>query len=93
MIYTINLAIYSVVKQTNKTSMLGGWSFETIRSAVCWGNVYEHFSFCDRERVLIYILKNQLFALKYTLKHSVIKIISTPTCFGHIRPSSGSCHA
>jgi hypothetical protein len=31
------------------------------------------FSFCDRARVLIYILKNQLFALKYTLKHSLIK--------------------
>jgi len=45
--------------------------------------------------VTIYILKNQLFALKYTLKHSLIKnkLISTPTCFGPIRPSSGSCHA
>ena len=51
------------------------------------------FSFCDRARVLIYILKNQLFALKYTLKHALIKIISTPTCFGHIGPSSGSCRA
>jgi len=40
-----------------------------------------------------YILKNQLFALKYTLKHSLIKTISTPTCFGLIRPSSGSCCA
>ena len=39
------------------------------------------------------ILKNQLFALKCTLKHSLIKIISTPTCFGLIRPSSGSCRA
>ena len=39
--------------------------------------------------------KNQLFAPKYTLKHSLIKnkLISTPTCFGPIRPSSGSCHA
>ena len=27
------------------------------------------FSFCDRARVLIYILNNKLFALKYTLKH------------------------
>jgi hypothetical protein len=26
------------------------------------------FSFCDRARALIYILQNQLFALKYTLK-------------------------
>jgi len=42
---------------------------------------------------IIYILKNQLFALKYTLKHSLIKIISTLTCFGLIRPSSGSCRA
>ena len=35
--------------------------------------------------------KNQLFALKYTLKHSLfkIKLISTITCFGPIRPSSG----
>ena len=32
------------------------------------------FSFCDRARVLTYILKNQLFALKYTLKHSLIKV-------------------
>jgi len=41
------------------------------------------------------ILNNQLFALKYTLKHSLIKnkLISTPTCFGLIRPSSGSCRA
>ena len=31
------------------------------------------FSFCDRAIVLIYILKNQLFVLKYTLKHSLIK--------------------
>ena len=53
------------------------------------------FSFCDRVRVLIYILKNLLFALKYALKHSLIKnkLISTPTCFGPIRPSSGSCRA
>ena len=41
----------------------------------------------------IYMLKNQLFALCYTLKHSLIKIISTPTFFGLIRPSSGSCRA
>ena len=49
------------------------------------------FSICDRARVLIYILKNHLIALKYTLKHSLIKnkLISTPTCFGPIRPSSG----
>ena len=41
----------------------------------------------------IYLKKNQLFALKYTLEHSLIKnkLISTPTCFGPIRPSSGSC--
>ena len=32
------------------------------------------FSFYDRARVLIYILKDQLFALKYTLIHSFIKI-------------------
>ena len=32
------------------------------------------FSFFNRARVLIYILKKQLFALKYTLKHSLIKI-------------------
>jgi len=51
------------------------------------------FSFCNRARFPIYILKNQLFALKYTLKHSLIKIISTPTCFGLIRPSSVSCLA
>jgi len=31
------------------------------------------FSFCYRARIL-YILKKQLFALKYTLKHSLIKI-------------------
>ena len=39
--------------------------------------------------------KKPLFALKYTLKHSLIKnrLISTPTCFGPIRPSSGSCRA
>ena len=44
---------------------------------------------------VIYILKSQLFALKYTLKYSLIKnkLISTPTCFGLIRPSSGSCRA
>ena len=54
------------------------------------------FSFCDRATALIYILQTQLFALRYTLKHSRIKInlfISTPTCFGLIRPSSGSCRA
>ena len=51
------------------------------------------FSFCNRARFLIYILKSQLFALKYALKHSLIKTISTPTCFGLIRPSSGSCRA
>ena len=52
------------------------------------------FSFCNRARFMIYILKNQLFfALKYTLKHSLIKTISTPTCFGLIRPSSGRCRA
>ena len=53
------------------------------------------FSICDRATVLIYILKNQLFVLKYTLKHSLIrnKLISTPTCFGPTRPSSGSCRA
>ena len=56
-------------------------------------NIYRCFSFCNRARFLIYILKNQIFALKYTLKHSLIKIISTSTCFGLIRPSSGSCHA
>ena len=35
-------------------------------------------------------LKNQLFALKYTLKHSLfkIKLISTTTCFGPI-PEDG----
>jgi len=31
-------------------------------------------SFCNRARFLMYILKNQLFALKYTLKLSLIKI-------------------
>jgi len=41
----------------------------------------------------IYILKNQPFALKYTLKTLLIKIISTSICFGLIRPSSGSCRA
>ena len=51
------------------------------------------FSFCNRVTVLIYISKNQLFALKYTSKHSLVKIISTPTCFGLTRPSSGRCHA
>jgi len=56
-------------------------------------NIQRLFSFCNHARFLIYILRNQLFALKYTLKHSLIKIISTPTCFGLIRPSSGSCHA
>jgi len=58
-------------------------------------NIVTWLSFCDRARVPIYILKNQLCALKYTLKHSLIKnkLISTPTCFGPIRPSSGSCHA
>ena len=55
-------------------------------------NVTFQCSFCYRARIL-YILKKQLFALKYTLKHSLIKIISTPTCFGLIRPSSGRCRA
>ena len=58
-------------------------------------NKYRKFSICVRARVLIYIFKNQHFALKYTLKHSLIKnkLISTPTCFVPIRPSSVSCHA
>ena len=39
--------------------------------------------------------KKPTFCTKIHLKHSLIKIklISTPTCFGHIRPSSGRCHA
>ena len=36
--------------------------------------VWKWISFCDRARVLIYILQNQLFALKYTLKTLLIKI-------------------
>ena len=65
----------------------------------CRGMISRGFGFvaffvCVRARILIYILKNQLFVLKYTFKkHLLIKIISTPTCFGLIRPSSGSCHA
>ena len=31
------------------------------------------FSFCDRA-IILYILKNQLLALKYTLKHSLINL-------------------
>ena len=58
---------------------------------VCWiikatDTHSEHVILTD-----LYLKKNQLFALKYTLKHSLIKIISTPSCFGLIRPSSGSC--
>ena len=41
----------------------------------------------------LYFLKNQLFALKYTLKPSLINLINTSTCFGPISPSSGSCGA
>ena len=42
-----------------------------------------------------YIYKKPNVTLKYTLKHSLIKnkLISTPTCLGLIRPSSGSCRA
>ena len=56
-------------------------------------NYQQRFSFFNRARFLIYILINQLFARKYTLKHSLVKIISTPIRFGLIRPSSGSCRA
>ena len=44
------------------------------------------------ERAYLKKKKTQLFALRYTFKkHSLIKMISTATCFGPIRPSSGSC--
>jgi len=37
--------------------------------------------------------KTNFLHLLYTLKHALIKIINTPTCFGLIRPSSGSFRA
>ena len=37
-------------------------------------NSDQRISFCDRARILIYILQNQLLALKYTLKTLLIKI-------------------
>jgi hypothetical protein len=39
-----------------------------------FGITCDGFAFCNRARIL-FISKNELFALKYTLEHSLIKII------------------
>ena len=43
---------------------------------------YSYFRIFANTKLHIYILGKPNFALKYTLKHSLIKIISTTTCFG-----------
>ena len=42
---------------------------------------------------ILYFKKPTFCTMIHFKKHSLIKIISTPTCFGLIRPSSGSCLA
>ena len=50
-----------------------------VLQCICTGYVVGKRYMGPERQIAFYILKNQLFALKYTLKHSLIKIISTPT--------------
>jgi len=70
--FIFNIAVHGHPYFFKELRTILATTLKTIHRVVCLKRDYA-FLFCYRARIL-YILKNQLFALKYILKHSLIKI-------------------